>query len=298
MTRSIRFHAFCSAKGGVGKSTLAVMSASWLAEHDRSVVLLDVDLTGNSLADGLQLCAPEVALLHDGTMDLLAPPTGRYLSRVETVSLRDQRQWNAGSETVMPPPFLNDALTFPGTQDGRECRFDALLWQHETQPGMRVLPVSSLRRDVTVALGWLYREEHFRWARRFAWILYALAIQIEHLSDVVIDLPPGLFGFSQATLSILAVLSGSVATPRGFPPFSELGSRIEVNPFLVTTPDGNALVVSVEEYLRLRPQLGNLELVVNRAYDGVRTAVDELEARFGAQEIGRASCRERVSSPV
>ena len=70
----------------------------------------------------------------------------------------------------------------------------------------------------------------------------------------------------------------------------------------MTTPDGNALVVSVEEYLRLRPQLGNLELVVNRAYDGVRTAVDELEARFGAQasalELARSWRSVEESQPI
>lgn len=282
MNRTLRLHAFCSVKGGVGKSTLAVTGASWLAQQGRTVVLLDADLTGNSLADGLSLSAPVVALRQDGTMDLLAAPTGRYLSPKETESLRDKRQWQKrGDSLSAPPPFLNDALTFRGNDTSQDCRLDAMFWRHSEHVGLLVLPSSPLRYDVAVAVGWLYRKEQHEWMRRLSWVLYTLAEQLPAATDVVIDLPPGLFGFGHAVLLLLALLSDPAPLPEGYPSFAEIGVNIKANPFLVTTPDRNALVVSLEHYLRLRPQLASLELLVNRAYEGMSAVLDELKARFG-----------------
>jgi Mrp family chromosome partitioning ATPase len=48
--RTIGLHVFCSAKGGVGKSTLAVAAAKLLADRGRTCVLVDADLTGTPSA--------------------------------------------------------------------------------------------------------------------------------------------------------------------------------------------------------------------------------------------------------
>src|SRR5580698_1045668 len=100
--RVITLHVFCSAKGGVGKSTLAIACARLLAEASRTVVLIDADLTGTSLADGLCLCAPEVARRPDGRLDFDAAPTGRHLTREATVAQRNARR-DAGAWEDQPP---------------------------------------------------------------------------------------------------------------------------------------------------------------------------------------------------
>lgn len=79
--RTITVHTFSSAKGGVGKSVLAIASAKILAVSGRSPALLDCDFTGTSIADGLRLCALRVELAEDGTVDLDATPTGVRLTR-------------------------------------------------------------------------------------------------------------------------------------------------------------------------------------------------------------------------
>ncbi len=280
MNRSLHLHAFCSMKGGVGKSTLAVASATRLAQQGRRVILIDADMTGSSLSDGLLLRAPVVAVNSNGFMDLTAPATGEFLSLEETVRRRDERQRAQKDRVQVPPPYFNDALICPRI-DGRECNLDALLWRHDEIPSLRVLPASPLRADVAVAVGWLYREEHFVWATRLCQLLFSLVEQQTDLSDVVFDLPPGLFGFAQAALTMMALLGGEGPLPETLPRFVEAGVQIRLNPFLVTTPDRNALVVSVEEYLRLAPHLPALELLVNRSYEGLYGVLRDLEQRFG-----------------
>src|SRR5262245_46570481 len=47
--REVTLHAFSSIKGGVGKSTLAVVAANLLARRGRRCLVVDVDLIGTSL---------------------------------------------------------------------------------------------------------------------------------------------------------------------------------------------------------------------------------------------------------
>lgn len=156
----------------------------------------------------------------------------------------------------------------------------AMLWRHAEVPLLRVLPASPLRADAAIAVGWLYREEHLLWAERLGQIIYALAQAQPDLTDVVLDLPPGLYGFAQAALALLVALCAK-DVPRELPRFVDLGIALQVNPLLVTTPDHNALVVSLEEFLRLRPQLPALKLLANRAASR-REIVESLGRRFGA----------------
>lgn len=189
MKSPLTIHAYASVKGGVGKSSLAVVSALHLARQGRGVVILDADLTGSSLGDGLALRAPRVTLNKDGVPDLSEKPTGEFLTWEETKAARQKRLYSLYSG-CLPPPYLNDVLALQSQERG-ECTLGSVLWQHADEPRLRVLPSSSLRKDVLVALGWIYREEHLRFGYRMGHILYALLKQIEGLDDIVIDLPPG-----------------------------------------------------------------------------------------------------------
>lgn len=78
--RTVSLHAFCSTKGGVGKSTLAVAWTELLRVDGRRCVLLDADLTGSSLADGLDLCSPAAGRPRGarGGRAMSALPAARY----------------------------------------------------------------------------------------------------------------------------------------------------------------------------------------------------------------------------
>lgn len=258
--RTVTVHAFCSIKGGVGKSTLAVVTARLLAAQGRVPVLLDCDLTGTSLADGLDLRAPRVAVCEDGCIDLDAPPTGESLTVEETRRLRAKRD---ASGRALPPPYLNDVLS-----RDKSARLDALLWKHEHEDGVLYLPSSSLHRDVVSSLQWFYAEP-FDWAQRFAWLLDDLAAQVPSLTDVVVDLPPGVWGFAHETLVLLSVLSLGRPLPEGFPAWHAGPLRWSVNPMLITSADRNDLLPAIEYLGRHLRQLPTLLPLVNRATEGI-----------------------------
>ena len=110
MPRKITLHVFASAKGGVGKSSLAVACAKLIAQgRDRLPVVIDADMTGTSLADGMRLLAPDATLRSDGTIDIEAGPTGRFLP-LDEVKRRRRLRRDSRDKRGLPPPFLNDAL--------------------------------------------------------------------------------------------------------------------------------------------------------------------------------------------
>jgi CO dehydrogenase nickel-insertion accessory protein CooC1 len=262
--RTITLHVFCSAKGGVGKSTLAVACARLIAEQSRPVVLLDADFTGTSVADGLRLCAPEVARLSDGNLDFDAAPTGRHLTREQTLAQRNKRRDAVPWEDRPPaPPYLNDLLIYEN-REGAECQVEALLWKHEHPDGVLYLPSSPCPTDVSLALAWIYREEPFSWLQRLMWLLDGMSKQMTTLGDVVIDLPPGLFGFAHEALALVSNLQQKTEFPSGFPVWNRGGVRWKGNPFLVTSLDHNDLILALEYRLAQRKHLPHLELVLNR----------------------------------
>ncbi|HSN99222.1 MAG TPA: P-loop NTPase [Candidatus Nanopelagicales bacterium] len=284
--RTVTLYAFCSAKGGVGKSTLAVVAAKLLAAQGRACALIDADLTGTSLADGLGLRAPRVAL-DDGGLMLEAPPTGEHFSLEETQRLRDARdrvdpeQW-----PPPPPPFFNDALLFYRSEEQTtECRLDALFWRHEREDKVLYLPSSPLPRDVSVALGWLYQDGS-QWLSRFAWLIDALCTQVPALTDVVIDLPPGLYGFTRDTLTLMSRVSLGLPLPEGSPDWPHDGLTFRVRPFLVMTEDSNDLAVALEYFAANYPRLRELVPLVNRERVGLRATSERVQKRF-EQRLGR-----------
>jgi hypothetical protein len=280
MSRTISLYAFCSIKGGVGKSTLAVASAKLLATQEGRVpLLIDADLTGTSLADGLLLKAPVVPLRPDGALDLDAPPTGKLHTLEETWRLRSARKNASWQDRAPPPAYLNDALNYQGAEGGQECRVEGMLWRHERADGVLYLPSSPFKRDVALSLGWLYGEDPFRWICRLTWVLDALIERLPSLSDIVVDLPPGVWegGFTHELLVLASMLSRREALPEGYPAWESSRIHWQVTPFLVTTPDWNDLLPALEYTAAHSALLPTLRPVVNRT--GSESPV-ELRARL------------------
>jgi len=283
--RTIRLHTFCSVKGGVGKSTLATVCAKLLARAGRVPVLVDCDITGTSLADGLRLCAPEVVKHEDGAIDLDAPPTGELLSIDATRSRRARRRdalrrdGDKWKDRPLPPPYFNDPLNHVFLTK-RPARVDALLWKHERDDGVLYLPSSSTHDDVVQSMEWFYGEP-FEWARCFAWTLDGLAQQLPALTDVVVDLPPGIWGFSHEMLVIVSTLLLGNPMPDDYPPWHAGPIRWVPNPFLIMSRDPNDILPALEYVALQRSKVPTLKPLVNRDTEG-RNAIREMaKSRIG-----------------
>lgn len=263
-SRTVTLRAFCSAKGGVGKSSLAVAAAKLLAAVGRTVVLLDADLTGTSLADGLDLCAPKLSILDDGTADYLSA-NGARLTRDETIEARDRREMVL-TELVPPPPFLSDLLVYPVEED-TDLPLDSLFWRMQDDDGVRYLPSSPLANDVSMALGWLDTANDSAWTQRLVWLLDTMLNRVDAVDEVVFDLPPGLFGFSVKVLSLLSHLhrlEDLHGMPPGYPRLERSNVRWRCDPVLVTSQDRNDLWACVDWYARNRAELPMLRLLANK----------------------------------
>lgn len=282
-SRAIALHVFCSAKGGVGKSTLAVACAKALAAEKRVPLVVDADLTGTSLADGLRLCAPKTALHTDGTVDVLASPTGEVLSRNEVVRLRRLRR-DAPHRRGLPPAYLNDALRpywENELQSYVDVRVDALLWRHEKDDGVRYLPSSALRHDMEDSLRWFSREA-FDWAAAMILLLDCTAEHWPALTDVVIDVPPGLFGFSQEMLALASTLTRG-GLPEGYPDWKTGPIAWNARVFLVTTPDLNDMLPVYEYVAQNITELLGASILVNKNNTVISTPDAIVGAMLAAQ---------------
>lgn len=273
MSRDISLHAFCSAKGGVGKSTLAVASALILKNDPARVrvpLLIDADLTGTSLADGLRLRAPNLQEKADGTLDLDADPAGPAYSVSDTFSQRRRRNtlvFERGANFAGEPlciPFLNDALAYAPSQ-GRgpgDCRIDSLFWIHEDDDGVLYLPSSSLPEDGMLALGWLYQQvEHDRLVCRLCWLLDEVIQRRPDITDIILDLSPGIQGVTRLMIDVMRHLYHDIALPSGYPNWRDR-VKFRVNPVLVLTADRNDWLPAIEFYMRygapLLPRLNRI----------------------------------------
>jgi len=278
MTKAV--HAFCSAKGGVGKTALAVGAAKTLAEQGGSCLLIDADLTGTSLADGLDLRAPVVRSDDGERLDLESEPSGRHHSVPQTRALRRKRalDGNIGEPTHLP--YFNDVVGFLPQEGSTDCRLRPLLWRGEpSERGVLYLPSSPLRRDVGQALSWLYRPDQSAWQRRLAWILWAVQEQLDEVTDVVVDLPPGLFGFAESTLGICAHIASGIPLPEGSPELVTDPPSWHARAYLVMTQDRNDWLAALGAFPKLYRQLPTLAPVMNR----VTVAHGDLQARIRAE---------------
>ena len=248
MNKKITLHVFCSVKGGVGKSTLATTCAKLLAANRRVPLLIDADLTGTSLADGLKLRAPKTAVHPDGTVNVEAPATGEFMKLDEVARHRRLRRDNPVKKGL-PPAYLNDALRpylESKVQYAGEVHVDALLWRHEVDDGVWYLPSSALRQDLAESLGW-YSLEVFDFMGAMTVLLDTVSHQRPELTDVIIDVPPGLFGFGQEMLALASALTGD-GLPEGYINWKTGPVVWDARAFLVTTPDAND-VLPVYEYV-------------------------------------------------
>jgi hypothetical protein len=292
--RAIHIHAFCSVKGGVGKSTLATATAKLLARRpDRKVVLIDADMTGTSLADGLRLRAPNVRMRKDGSMDLLAEsPAGPHYSWSETSRMIRERGLTKWDQFPPPPVYLNDILTYDPIDEFTdpvetipECVVEPLLWKHEKEDGVGYLPSSPMRQDVATALTWLFdqanRTNPYPWIRRMSWLFHGMRGQMPELTDIVVDLPPGLVGFPHEMLMLLGALDRREKLPIGYPEW-EPGEWL-ARPFLLTTGDRNDIFAAVDHWLQHREHLSSLRLVINKRTEDMEVIHEALLGRYGEE---------------
>lgn len=280
MRGAIRVHCFFSVKGGVGKSTLAVAKAR-LTPHPERCVVLDMDLTGSSLAEGLKLQAPDIALHGDGSMDLDAAPTERFLSVDRSRAARDTRK-RAEPGLWLPPPFMNDVFRYYSDDPERDCRLDAMCWQDERASGIRYMPSSSIDREIISSLGWLFQDHSSdggAWLQRFAWILYTFLEQMKELEDIVLDMAPGIFGFTREVLSLLARLAARGSLPQGYPDLSG-SAEWDVRPYLVTSEDRQDLYLAMESFATMHRTLSTMVPLLNRQTAPLEKAKSDLDRRF------------------
>lgn len=277
---------FHSVKGGVGKSTLAVMAAIQLARlpGDHHVYLIDMDLTGTSLADVLPLRAPrwqgnpkiDTVLLQsrdpDDTSDAGEPFASRERIALRNLALRVREDSFPADRRV---PFLNDFLLHVPADDEfkREILPASLCWKvhskAEWSRRLSVLPSSAIPGDLDRIVPVIFDEQHaaFLEARLETLIGELVAL---HTGDVtiVVDVPPTIPGLSRSVISLGLRLS---ANPRQ--PLAEAGDvpvklreiEIEWTAHLVTTPDPQDLLATERWFGLMQPEeRARFRLVVNR----------------------------------
>lgn len=161
MTSKLTCRSFHSVKGGVGKSTLAVAHALSLAqkhaESGRRVYLLDLDLTGTSLADVLPLCAPR----WEGVDPLTLGHSVRAPTTAFTRTPRPRSAFDSATNSSMSSPTTAQRMwpsstifllfQSPDREGGIDMALDAMCWRMEGAPdNLRVIPSSALPRDLDV----------------------------------------------------------------------------------------------------------------------------------------------------
>jgi len=264
MSGRLRCYSFHSVKGGVGKSTLSIATAFGLAQrHGAHVTLLDMDLTGTSLADVLPLEAPGWPDRPDtdeaSALDLLTKPSSFHpLKDTRTrMARRDEEarrladtepeKEEPAGEVVLETrgvPFLNDYLLFatPSWDEQRDVPPESLYWRvagHEDLP-LRVIPSSALPADLERILPVIFDEAHSGFLEnRLEYLLDAMVpSEGEHI--IVVDTPPTIPGLSRSVLSLALRLSAHPKRPLseqgGMPPrLAE--AEVSWTAFLVATED-------------------------------------------------------------
>ena len=269
--RLIKIHAFCSSKGGVGKSTLAVASAYALANEGSNPVVIDLDLTGSSLADGRELEAPNFHLDENGRFDVTSIPSGR-LDAQATRRRRAIRAKHHSGSPYISLPYSNDALLARA-----ETRVQHWLWIDARLPGVRFLPASSIRADVERSTRMLVEMPGPEWCGALLLTLRELVGGDATVTDIVLDLPPGTWGFAHAALAAIRALQQAGQES------NEDTIRWLANPILVSSSDTNALVPSLEYVAAHRGrQEPDVLVVVNRSDESPEVVRIRVREKLGA----------------
>lgn len=266
--RCLSFH---SVKGGVGKSTLALLCARELA-RSTPVVLVDMDLTGTSLADVLPLLPPKAAK-RAGKLVLTRPTPERW-PRAEARALIEERG-RAADPTCRGVPFLNDS--FLERSDAARTSVDrdvdpwALAWSLEDVPHLHVLPSSALPSDLERILPLIYDDLYAGFLEsRLEWILARLLADRRDLT-VIFDSPPTIPGLSAALLSLAMRLPERIplATDVGWggTPAPLRDASTTWTPVLVTSADLQDLRAT-DRWLQRVPshERDRVRIVLNRGH--------------------------------
>lgn len=266
MSGSLRCYSFHSVKGGVGKSALSTMTALAAAAQGAETFLIDMDLTGTSLSDVLDLVAPRFPVL-DGELQLLEKPTG-WLTDEELLGAVFARQDARDGPVAIGAPFLNDYLLFQTPSWDKELDIErpaALGWKMSGAPeNLRVLPSSALPRDLERILPVVYDEERAAFLEsRLEYLLGALVPTMGE-RVLVIDTPPTIPGLSRAVLS-LAIRLGRGGKKE---PLAEDGSvRGQLRDAGV---DWQAFIVSTMDWQDVRAAARWVNLLLDDERDVVR----------------------------
>lgn len=274
---------FHSVKGGVGKSTLAVLVARRLAQSHR-VALIDMDLTGTSLADVLPLRAPYWSVSPGSTLPLEEAPA-RWDDPSEGLRAR-----GAGAETEPKGvPFLNDWFLHARDVDYQRSDIcaQAIAWkdrlQGQSAENLWVLPSSGLPGDIARVLPLLYDEPFAAYVEgRLEWLLDALLR--EGVQHVVFDTPPTLPGLSKAVLSMaLRLPVGQPMSKTGTMPHQLEETAVCWQAWIVATQDVQDLL-AVERWLEAvdLADAAQLGVVLNRC-DADKQVIRE---RLGRRKFG------------
>lgn len=274
---SLSAWSFHSVKGGVGKSTLALHVARHLAERNR-VALIDMDLTGTSLADVLDLHAPYWEV--EGNRLPLEQKPARWAPPL--VGLR--ARGNTSESIACGVPFLNDWFLHPRDVDYKRKDIDveAMVWKERlpspSSENLWILPSSAFPDDIARVLPLLYDEPFAAYVEgRLEWLLDALLRA--GVTHVVFDTPPTIPGLSRAVLSIALRLpehqhmSKDERTPAVL-----AAANVTWTPWLVTTQDVQDLI-AVERWLEaIDPSdLERLGVVMNRCEVSQSQVQEKLE---------------------
>lgn len=263
MTQRLRVASFHSLKGGVGKSTLAAATAwTWASERPSvPVYLVDLDLVGAGLVDGLALEAP----WWEGAVDITRRPDGRHVAR--TPGLFDG--------CVPRTAFVNDLLLhmpkdWSAPLDASvDASVEHVSWRPAYGPSnLRVLPAATdpiAMQRITPVLDDEHRSGFLE--SRLEWLLESALEGGAEDVRVVIDNSAGMHGYTRAALG-LCVRLGS--TPKralssdGAMPHRLQQAEVTARGFLVTTSDARSSRAT-ERLARLRLLNEPVTVLTNRA---------------------------------
>lgn len=248
-------YSFHSVKGGVGKSTLAICVALYLADQGKRVTLIDLDAIGTSLVEGLPMCAPQLPNhLIDEPGHLLKRPTG-MLTHHQTL-LGIAARHHQGAMLGSPPqegtghfvPFLNDFLLLDEpVETGEDVPIDALSYRLQGDQtdarvrNLRLIPTSALPVDLEKILPRIQTEPDIGFIEGRLEILFDALLMHDEDVAVVFDTPPALPGLTRTILS-LAFRLGRRGKKRALSSDNYIPSRVAETPisfqsFLVMTLD-------------------------------------------------------------
>lgn len=285
----LRGYSFHSVKGGVGKSTLAVNWAVTMARAEPKVpvYLIDMDLTGTSLADVLPLCAPAwdgMATKEQPVLDITRPPD-RYLPHrpdtLERIERRDDYlRGGSGSGKPAFVPFLNDYLLFhpKGWDSELDLQPRFLPWRLDQGPqNLHVLPSSALPHDLRRIVPVVFDEYYAGFLEgRCEWLFASLLGDSQEIV-IVVDTPPTIPGLSRAIISLGLRLDKGLGPKQalsegGQLPESLAQADISWRAALVTTPDLQDLRAAARWYeLTQKPERTTLRLLLNRISGAVES---------------------------